>query len=179
LIALAFSIIGLFIWIPLDVETGYLEKVRRSVALGDSLAPAVAMAVIALGGILLLIESRSQTTASPSDSKQLSFHQHGVYAVKLFLVFVVFVVLVRYTGPLLVNLWPDIEGPYRLLRDTVPWKYAGFILSGVFFITLVSSWTTHGFRWRYIVVALLICAVIISLYDLPFDDLLLPPNGDV
>jgi len=40
----------LFVWIPLDVDTGIIEKVRRQVTLGDSFAPTVAALIIGLGG---------------------------------------------------------------------------------------------------------------------------------
>ena len=33
--------------------------------------------------------------------------------------------------------------------------------------------------WTGVVTGLLAALVLVALYDLPFDDLLLPPNGDV
>jgi len=178
LFALAFSLVGLFVWIPLDVETGLIEKVRRSVTLGDSLAPTVAFGVIALGGLLTIADGFRQQKR-PIKQSNSTTKLHVVYAAKLFLLFVIFTVLLRYSGPALVALWPDIDTPYRLLRDTVPWKYTGFVLASVFLITTISSWMNNRFSWRFVIVSLLISILIIALYDWPFEDLLLPPNGDV
>ena len=36
----------LFVWIPLDVETGLIEKVRSQVAIGDALAPSLAASIL-------------------------------------------------------------------------------------------------------------------------------------
>lgn len=62
-----------FIWIPLDVETGIIEKVHRQVIPGDAFAPAIAAVIIGLGGLLILLE-RSEVksedlnqTAAPSE----------------------------------------------------------------------------------------------------------------
>jgi len=178
LIALAFSLVGLFVWIPLDVETGLIEKVRRSVVLGDSLAPAVAFGVIALGGLLTIADGFRQQKHT-TEKTDFSIKTHVAYAAKLLLAFVVFTVVLRYSGPALAALWPDNDTPYRLLRDTVPWKYTGFVLASVFLITAISSWMNNRFSWRFVIVSLLISLLIIALYDWPFEDLLLPPNGDV
>ena len=41
----------LLVWIPLDVETGLIEKVRSQVTIGDAMAPSLAAAVLILGGL--------------------------------------------------------------------------------------------------------------------------------
>ena len=38
LIFLAFAALVAFVWVPLDVETGLVEKVRRRIMIGDALA---------------------------------------------------------------------------------------------------------------------------------------------
>ena len=47
LIFLAFAALVAFVWVPLDVETGLVEKVRRRIMIGDSLAPTLAAFLLA------------------------------------------------------------------------------------------------------------------------------------
>jgi len=85
----------------------------------------------------------------------------------------------RYVGPLLLNLFEGDSAEYRLLRDTVPWKYLGFIAGGVWLIVSLIAFNERKIRWQHFLIALAAVLVLIAFYDLPFDDLLLPPNGDV
>ena len=45
---------ALVLWLPNDVDSGLIEKVRRRYQIGDMLAPMVALATILLGGGWLL-----------------------------------------------------------------------------------------------------------------------------
>jgi len=60
-----------------------------------------------------------------------------------------------------------------------PWKYLGYLLGGTLLIAGVVAWIERGVRWRSVVLAFGVVLALAMLYDLPFDDLLLPPNGDV
>lgn len=185
LVALAASLLTLFVWIPLDVDTGIIEKARRSTVLGDSFAPAVAAALVAIGGLLLLIERPPKNSvAMPQDvattesagSLQLA---NVKFLLATFLILSLSLLVMRYAGPLLVALVGEEGASYRLLRDTPPWKYVGFVFGGVLLITGLISWVEKRFRFRFLVIGLATVLVLIAIYDLPFDDLLLPPNGDV
>ena len=70
-------------------------------------------------------------------------------------------------------------GEYRLLRDTAPWKYLGFVVGGTFMIFTLMSLADGRLRLMRLAMALLVTVIMALLYDLPFDDLQLPPNGDV
>ena len=52
-----FSLCCLFLWIPYDIDTGWIETVRRRNVIGDSLAPAMAVILIAFA---TLIDARPQ-----------------------------------------------------------------------------------------------------------------------
>ena len=65
------------------------------------------------------------------------------------------------------------------LADTAPWKYIGFGIGGGTMIFCMISFVEQRITWRALWVALAAVIGIIVLYDLPFDDVLLPPNGDV
>jgi len=175
----------LFIWIPLDVETGIIEKVRRQVTLGDAFAPTVAAIIIGLGGVLLLLE-RAPNETSQTDNKSnqntlspLLSKADLLHAAVVLLVLSVSILLMRYVGPFILSLVEGDAAEYRLLRDTAPWKYLGFMAGGLWLIVSLIALAERRVRWQHFAIALLAVIVLISFYDLPFDDLLLPPNGDV
>lgn len=168
---ITFSLALIFIWIPLDVETGYLEKVRRSVILGDSLAPTVAGLIMLLGGLMLLFKPSGESEVGLS-------RQNLVWLFLLLLLIVLSMVLMRYAGPVIAVLL-NVEEGYRPLRDTLPWKYIGFLLGGTFLTFSLMTLVDRHFSWLRLVIALIATLLIAMFYDLPFDNLLLPPNGDV
>jgi len=191
LMALAIGVVILFVWIPLDVDSGIIEKARRSTVLGDSFAPAVAAALVAMGGCLLLFERRGRDTADLQEPSQLPIaptHSPPFVYVQLanlhylaitLLLLTIAIATMRYTGPLAVALIGEDGSSYRLLRDTPPWKYVGFTSGGVLLVTGLITWVERRFRFRFLLIGLAAVLVLIAIYDLPFDDLLLPPNGDV
>ena len=178
LIALTASILIAFVWIPLDVETGLIEKVRRSVQIGDAFAPTVAAFMIGLGGLLTLL-ARSEPNAQASNLDSPSLLDHFQYALVSLLFIAIGLSLMRYSGPLVVALFNTESVEYRLLRDTVPWKYVGFIFGGTFLVTALIAWTERKLKWAHVLTGFATTLILIAIYDLPFDDLLLPPNGDV
>lgn len=169
----------------MDVETGIIEKVRRQVTLGDAFAPTVAAIIIGLGGILLLLERTPSDLQQPdnhTNKKSLSQHlcmADALHAIVVLLVVAVSLWLMRYVGPFVLSVVEGDTAEYRLLRDTVPWKYLGFIAGGVWLIVSLIAMAERRVRWQHFVIALLAVIILIAFYDIPFDDLLLPPNGDV
>ena len=172
LIFVAFAIVVAFVWVPLDVETGLVEKVRRRVTIGDSLAPTVAAFFIGLGGLVLILFERKA-------SDQPSVNLANVTFVGLqILILVIGFLIMLYAGPLAVSIFNG-DTEYRLLRDTVPWKYVGYFLGGTFIVTGLISLTEGRVSGRGFGIAVCVVLVLILIYDLPFDNMLLPPNGDV
>lgn len=165
-----------FIWVPLDTATGIVEKVRRKVLIGDSLAPILAGTFILLGGLLLLLFERNAPEQPRINWLNLKFVVFSVATLSIGLL------IMRYAGPIAVSITNVLTGSeleYRLLRSTVPWKYGGFFLGGSFAIGGVITLSEGHFRVRTLMVAICATLAMIAVYDLPFDDLLLPPNGDV
>ena len=175
-VCLVFAVIVLFVWIPLDIETGVIETVRRRLVVGDSLAPTVAAVFVLLGGLLLIItegRASSQPTITRTNLRFL-----GAMLVLL----LVALILMRYAGPLAVDLMSlgrDQSLEYRLLRDTVPWKYIGFVSGGGLLVAGTIAIIEGRLSIRALRIAVVAVIAMIAIYDLPFDDLLLPPNGDV
>ncbi len=171
LVFLAFAMFVAFVWVPLDTETGLIEKVRRQSNIGDALAPTLAAFFVGLGGVLLLLFERKDPHQPALSKANLKFIcvQIGV------LVFGFLIML--YAGPLAVFLFQgDVE--YRLLRDSVPWKYIGYFLGGTFIVAGLISQVEGRVSIRSVIIGVCVVVLLIAIYDLPFEDLLLPPNGD-
>lgn len=169
---LALALVIAFVWVPNGVESGIFEKVRRRVEIGDSFAPTLAAGLLGLGGLILILESLRR----PSDSHIT--RQNVTYIAALCAVFALFTALLMWTGPALVALLAEDGAEYRLLRDTVPWKYAGFALGGTVLVTGLISAVERRLTLQNVLIGIAASLAMIALYDLPFDDLLLPPNGD-
>ena len=164
---LAFAAVLLLVWVPLDTGTGLVEKVRRRFVIGDALGPTVAGAIIALGAILVF--ARRTADAGLSRANLL-------WMVSLSALFAVSILLMRYAGPL-AFVWSD--GGYRPMRATAPWSYLGFVLGGAVMIGGLTGLTARRLVLRDFAVGFAAALIIALLYNLPFDDLILPPNGDV
>ncbi len=170
---LAFALVIAFVWVPLDTDTGLIEKVRRRVTVGDSLAPTLAAAFIGLGALMMVFERGEAEILTWANLRFIAMLL-GAFAVAFG--------LMRWTGPaavLLVNGITGQELEYRLLRDTAPWKYLGFLVGNTLLIGALISAVQGRVTGRAVLIAVLATVALIVLYDVPFDDLLLPPNGDV
>ena len=160
----------LFVWIPLDVETGLIEKVRSQVTIGDALAPSLASSVLIVGGLLLIFQSFR--TLGGTDLSWNSL----IFLVLLLALLGLSMAVMRWAGPFAAYL---LNADYRSLRDTVPWKYIGYFLGGIIMIFGFISLMERRLRWRTLIISILAVLFLIIVYDLPFENLLLPPNGDV
>ncbi len=168
--AVGAALVVAVLWVPLDTTTGMIEKVRRQVTIGDALAPTVAATFVGLGGLLVALFER------PENAHRITWRNAWYLIVFLGIVAVSFAVM-RWLGPALAGLLT--ENGYRPLRDTTPWKYVGFLVGGAGMITALIVLVEGKVTLRAILVGLAAAIALIILYDLPFDDLLLPPNGDV
>ena len=170
LFLLAAALVILFLWLPFDTETGLYEIRRRRATIGDALAPAFGASLLALAAVLLLIGTKTD------DAARLTRDQVVFLGAIIGLVAVA-MLLMRWTGPMAASLAGAEE--YRLLRDTVPWKYFGFALGGFILVTGLAALVERRVTRGAVLAGLFAVGLIIAIYDLPFDDLLLPPNGDV
>ncbi|MYK33234.1 MAG: hypothetical protein F4051_16475 [Boseongicola sp. SB0670_bin_30] len=169
-ILLAFAAALLLFWLPADTDTGLYEIKRGKFTIGDALAPAFAGTVMAVAGLLLLFGPNAR------DGPKLDT-DHAKFLSAMIAIVLAGMVLMRWTGPVAATLFA--EDGYRPLRDTVPWKYLGFASGGFVIVAGASSVVEGRFNRSAALAGILAVLLIIALYDLPFDDLLLPPNGDV
>lgn len=177
--ALMFGAIAVFLWIPLDIRTGIVETVRRRVVIGDSMAPTAYAIGIIIVGACMAISARRGTTSDPTipglDRK------NAIWILAVAAILACSIVLMATLGPLTVQIANALEWEtrsYRQLIDTAPYKYIGFAAGGFCMVVSLTSLIAHRPSWRLAAVSAASVALMIVLYDVPFDDLLLPPNGD-
>ncbi len=172
-----FALATLLFWIPADIESGVVETFRRRVIIGDALAPTVvALAMLAVAGLFAASELvRPRRESAPFD------RQSALFIVRVAAAIGAGLALMVYTGPLTVdaiNALGGEIGSYRQLRDTVPYKYLGYLAGGAVMVGGIVAAVEQRLARSAAVAAVLAVLVHIVLYDLPFDDVLLPPNGD-
>ncbi|MEM8730912.1 MAG: hypothetical protein AAGF79_13450 [Pseudomonadota bacterium] len=170
LACIALALVVIFLWVPLDTDTWLVERARGRNTVGDSLAPTLAGVFILVAGLMLLREERLKDERPSLEN--LTF----IGAMCLF--GIIALVAMRWAGPLAVSLFAQGE-EYRLLRDTLPWKYIGFATGGGFLVLSMVAFIEERVSILGVFVAILSVVLIILLYDVPFEDVLLPPNGDV
>mgnify|MGYP001090448710 CR=1 FL=1 len=164
-----FALVLLFIWIPLDTETGMIENVRRRNVIGDAMAPSVTAVVLLIGAVLTWFKP-------DADAPRLTIGNLKWLA-SLAAIFILSLAVMRYLGPALGAALTDTG--YRPLRDTLPWKYLGFVAGGTIMVALLSGISQSRSVFWLVIIGVVAALVIALAYDLPFDDLLLPPNGDI
>ncbi len=168
LIALAVGLVLVFYWAPVDSETGLVERVRGRSAIGDAMAPSVAGTIIGLSGLWLIVAGGNSVPIGRGNVAWL---------IGLLAVLGLSLSLMRWFGPAVVEAVTGAD--YRPQRDTPPWKYAGYLIGGTVMIAGLIFLVERRLHWSRILIALGVSSVLAMLYDLPFDNLILPPNGDV
>lgn len=171
------ALVTLGAWIPSDIESGIVETHRRRTAVGDAMAPTAAAAGMLVSAVLLgcLEFLRPRAKSTMLDRSTAAFVARMAVPVCAGLILMV------HTGPLAVDavnaLGGDV-GSYRVLRDTAPWKYLGYLVGGPVMIGGAIAVVERRFSKTAAATAVGATVLLMLLYDLPFDDLLLPPNGD-
>ena len=169
-LVLVFGLVVALVWAPLDSETGIAEKVRGRWTIGDALAPTVAGAVLILSGAGILAGAWLRPVPPAMRLSNLGFLASFIACTGIALA------VMRFAGPMAAEL---TVGDYRPLRDEAPWKYVGFVSGGGLLIFTLVALVERRLGLGRLVLAVAVALALALLYDLPFEDLLLPPNGDV
>tara|TARA_R110002126_G_scaffold191205_1_gene339323 strand:+ start:4475 stop:5029 length:555 start_codon:yes stop_codon:yes gene_type:complete len=170
---LLLALLAIFAWIPNDSATAAIMKVRGRVSIGDAMAPIAAFVLVAVAGLLIAWKARKKEVTYYISRRNCAF------IALLTSMFLVSILLMRWTGPVLVSLFGPEDSTYRDLRDTMPWKLSGFVVGGTFLVSGLMSLMQRKPSWTSIFVGVLTVTFLIAVFDVPFPDLLLPPNGDL
>ena len=179
LVFLGLALITVFVWVPFDSETPPIYVFRRQSYIGDAMLPMVSAGGIAVCAVIhLFLSSRSSKKAAgdaPFDRTSLHFFAPftAIVAVSLGLMF--------WGGTValgLVDLFVDEVGTYRQMRSTAPWKYIGYMLGGFTLVYGTISLIEGQLTFKRAVQVSLVVTGFMLVFDVPFDSILLPPNGD-
>lgn len=178
----SFSLIALIWWIPGDIESGILIQERYSVHIGDAMLPTgLALILLVLSGALIVQSLfRRRSGPAPSDEAGMLDASGAINLLIMTGIVGASVALMVWTGPVLVDALNGMgvtDKSYRQLSDTAPFKYSGFALGGFVMVFGLTSWVQGRTSWRAALTASGMVVFLIVLYDVPFDGLLLPPNG--
>lgn len=175
-----FGVVALFVWIPNDIEGGFIETFRRQRSVGDAMAPTVvAIAIIVVSvlmGVISFLARKKDATAIDGPDLKSRF-----FSARIGAILIASLVVMVFAGPLTVdvlNLLGFEVGTYRALRDTIPFKYIGYALGGFLMVFGIIRVIENRTTRTDILTSIFTVIALILLYDVPFDDLLLPPNGD-
>lgn len=180
----AASAITLIWWIPADVETGIIVQERRSTDIGDAMAPTMISIGILIVSVILIASALFRAPATEDNKAE---YDTGITLENfqgllwILLIIAVSLSLMVWAGPAVVRVLQSLGADvpeYRLLRDTVPYKYIGLAAGGFVLVCGLISWIEGRIAPRAILTAVAAVVALIVLYDVPFDSLLLPPNGD-
>ena len=173
------GVVTLAFWIPNDIESGVIETFRRQTSIGDAMAPTMVAAALLVFSVFLGLTSYLKKEIAPEtapiDSKSL------IFIARLGTVLVLSVILLLFTGPLaveLVNAFGSGTESYRNVRDDFPYKYLGFVVGGCVMVAGTIMTVEHKLSRVPVLIAILSVIALILIFDVPFDDILLPPNGD-
>jgi hypothetical protein len=183
LLSIVASAVTLIWWIPNDIETGVLIEDRYSVEVGDALAPTAIAIGIFLIGVAICVKALLSRNSEPADSieRAIGLSRSNAFSLTFMLTALIGSLLIMtWAGPLTVSAMQSAGfevKAYRLLTDTRPYKYIGFALGGLVMVLSLVTWIEGRFSLRGVLTAIGAVAVLIFVYDVPFDSLLLPPNG--
>jgi hypothetical protein len=170
--------VALALWliiIPAGAPGEMIEVVRRRARIGDAAMPALAALFIAFGGLVLVFERGGTPILRAVPVWPALFAAVIAVASLAFL----------HVGDGIVAVarmvWPDLSD-FRSLRMTLPWAWVPFIIGGALLIAplVIASerlparrgLAAFGFGAA---VALAVAAFL----TLPFEDVLIPPQGDL
>ena len=178
----AFALFTLLVWIPIGIESGLVEQVRQQTTVGDAMAPTIWAIGMGGLGLLLTVDSFQKLREGTLDLETGGPTLANLRYIVLLLVLVTgSLLMMSWAGPFVVKLaqaiGSDVES-YRALRGTRPWKYIGYLTGGFLLVFGLMSYIAGRASWRLALIAALAVLTMALAYDLPFKNLLLPPNGD-
>ena len=181
LIFLILGLIAVFVWVPMDSETGMTDTFRRQTNIGDAFMPMISAGVMVICAFAQLVVNFRRKGADDTENRAIDGSAFA-FLVQFAGITTLSLVLMYWAGPIAVQLFGPGEGAdaltYRQLRSTYPFKLVGFALGGFSLIFFMTSLIEGSFKRTRVISSLIAVLVLIAVFDLPLDNVLLPPNGD-
>lgn len=178
---LVMALITVLIWVPFDSETAMIETHRRQTSMGDAFLPIVAGWLIVICATVQLLISMKLSNEADTEGPVIDGNAMA-FLLQLSGITVASLLVMYWAGPLAVSLFVHSDGSealtYRQMRSTYPFKLLGFVLGGFGLVFFTTSLIEGRFKVARVISSALVVAVLVAVFDLPLDNVLLPPNGD-
>lgn len=172
---LALAIVAVTVWFPYDIAGSFMQKTLTGrIQPGDAFYPTVLAAILGLLGAIQMLASLRRT--GDRSAVGLSFENLRFL--------VVLCVLLGLSGLLCYGLAPwlaeTLNGgrAYRLLRDTAPWKFLGFVLAAPALIWPMVALSEHRVSLRGVLFVGGFVAILLVVFGIALPDTFLPPNAE-
>ncbi|MDK3073908.1 hypothetical protein QO034_12370 [Sedimentitalea sp. JM2-8] len=179
LLCIVAALVTAMVWVPLDSETPPIYTFRRQINIGDAMLPLVSATGIAICAVIHLLLTLRREPATER-SAPLDIHT-GSFFLPFAAIMLVSCMLMYWAGPIALALFgPTGEEAvtYRQMRAAFPWKYIGYGLGGFTMVFGVTSLIEGRISASRALTSMLAVLALILVFDVPFDTILLPPNGD-
>ena len=178
-IMVVLGLVVLFVWIPNDTDSGMIETFRRQTFIGDAFVPTLAAAALVVCAVVQLVLSLLRREDPTADADGLDA-QSPLLLGMIALIVAVSLTLMFWAGPVAVSLLAGggAEFGYRQARASFPWMYIGYLLGGFTLVFATTCLLEGRLSVRRVVTSILAVLVLVLIFDVPFDNILLPPNGD-
>lgn len=171
------AMVLLFAWIPTDIRGEFIGLTSGGRPTpGDAFYPVLLAGFVALVSLVQLVLALRGRAGPATDEPRLTA------ANLAFLLGLAGIVLLAYllcyhAGPALAE-WLSPAAGYRQLIDTAPYKYLGFLLGGFALTAGSIVYTERRLRWRTVLVALALLALLLVVFDVALTNIQLPPNAE-
>ncbi len=184
IVATVFLILGLAVivlWVPNDSETPMINSFRRQTNIGDAFVPMVAGILIVIFAIVHLLVSIRRIDMHDTEGP-LFGGAVLAFLVQLVCIIGISLAIMFWAGHFAVLAFAQPDGAeevgYRQMRGTYPYKVIGFVLGGTFLVFATTGLIEGKIKLSRLATSLAIVGLLLLVFDVPLDNVLLPPNGD-
>ncbi len=181
-IVLCLAVLALFVWFPNDINGGFMQvsAIGRDEP-GDAFFPIILGVLLGGLGALQLGLSLLGRSLRTDDENPIIHCDNLVFLAKFLAIVGVGLFCMYWMGPLTVsalNALGVLDGTYRQLIDTAPYKYIGYVVGGFGMTAAIIIWTEGEVRRVALMTVALVLLVSILIFDIALTNVLLPPNGE-
>ena len=172
---LALAIVAVTVWFPYDIAGSFMQKTLTGrVQPGDAFYPIVLAALLGLLGAIQMLASLRKTGERTSGELSL---ENLRFLIGLCAFLAISALLCYGLAPWLAE---TVNGgrPYRLLRDTAPWKFLGFGLAAPALIWPMVVLSERRVSLRGAIFVAVFVAILLVVFGMALPDTFLPPNAE-
>lgn len=180
LFSIVLSVAAITLWFPHDIAGGFTETTLTGrVQPGDAFYPTVLATLLGVLGLAQVLNGlRAARSAGEVDGPAPALDTGNLgFVLILGAILGVSGVLCYLLSPWLSELANGGKA-YRLLRDTAPWKFLGFVLGALALIWPLIVLCQHRVSRSGSLFALVAVAILLVVFGMALPDTFLPPNAE-